>query len=123
MSDVHYLVVVEMSKIAFGFFAFWFFCGLVPHLVLVRLHKAKIIDLNNWGWRNMSSEHTVSIWDPRNPASTSKVLNWLRNAPLKDVVGFIQIGMETPPHKVTHKNRHAWEKILFDVDALCENEE
>lgn len=103
-------------------------------ILLTMLDIAGVVNVNKWGWRNMSSKHsafTILTWDPRNPASTSKVLNWLRNSPPrcewsesgKDVVGFIQIGLQTPPHTVTHGNRYAWEKILFDVGGLHEGEE
>ena len=53
------------------------------------------------------------IWNPQSPSSTSKVLDWLRTQPRKDIVGYIQIGQQKP-HQITHRNRHTWEKILFD---------
>jgi len=115
------LVMERLSEVAF---VDWMVIAVLAALILLTmLDIAGVVDLNKWGWRNMSSEHTVLIWDPRNPASTSKVLNWLENAPPKDVVGFVQIGLQTPPHKVTHRNRNTWQKILFDVGGLHENEE
>ena len=53
------------------------------------------------------------VWNPQTPSSTNKVLDWLRTQPGKDVVGYIQIGQQKP-HQITHRNRHTWEKILFD---------
>lgn len=53
------------------------------------------------------------VWNPQSPSSTSKVLDWLRIQPSKDIVGYVQIGQQKP-HQITHRNRHTWEKILFD---------
>ena len=64
----------------------------------------------------MSDEHPMFellIWNPQSPNNTSKVLDWLRTQPGKDIVGYIQIGQQKP-HQITHRNRHTWEKILFD---------
>ncbi len=65
-------------------------------------------------------------WEPQNPYSTSRVLNWLRTQPNKEIIGYIQIGQQRP-HRITYKNRHTWEMILFDFEnhsqQLVENEE
>jgi len=53
------------------------------------------------------------VWNTQSPSSTSKVLDWLRTQPRKDIVGYIQIGQQKP-HQITHRNRHTWEKVLFD---------
>ena len=125
------LMMEYLSQLAF---VDWMILAALATLILLTiLDITGIVDINKWGWRGMSSKHpafTVLTWDPRNPASTSRVLYWLRTAPPrcewtesgKDVVGFIQIGMQKP-HRVTHGNRYAWEKILFDVGGLHENEE
>ena len=123
-----------MAFLSGATFLDWLVVAFVVALILLTiLDITGIVDINKWGWRGMSSKHpafTVLTWDPRNPASTSRVLYWLRTAPPrcewtesgKDGVGFIQIGMQKP-HRVTHGNRYAWEKILFDVGGLHENEE
>ena len=126
------LMMERLSEVAF---MDWMVIAVLAALILLTiLDITGVVDVNKWGWRGMSSKDpvfTVLTWDPRSPTSTSRVLYWLRNAPPrcewtesgKDVVGFIQIGLQTPPHKVTHKNRDAWEKILFDVGGLHEGEE
>jgi hypothetical protein len=53
------------------------------------------------------------VWNPQTPSSTNKVLDWLRTQPRKDIVGYVQIGQQKP-HQITHRNRHTWEKVLFD---------
>ena len=124
-----------MAFLSGATFLDWLAVAFVVALYLLTiLDITGVVDVNKWGWRGMSSKDpvfTVLTWDPRSPTSTSRVLYWLRNAPPrcewsesgKDVVGFIQIGLQTPPHKVTHGNRYAWEKILFDVGRLHEGEE
>ena len=64
----------------------------------------------------MTEEHPVLevlVWNPQSPSSTNKVFDWLRVQTTRDVVGYIQIGQQNP-HKITHRNRHTWEMILFD---------
>jgi len=66
------------------------------------------------------------VWEPQNPNSTNKILDWLQTQPRKDIIGYIQIGQQRQ-HQITGRNRHTWEKILGDLQAhsqqLVENEE
>jgi len=55
------------------------------------------------------------VWDHTDPVSTRRVLDWIETQPRKATVGYIQIGQQSPI-KITHKNRHTWQKILFDCD-------
>ena len=53
------------------------------------------------------------LWNPTDKQSTQDVLQWLQSVPRKDLVGWIQIGVN-PPKQITYRNRHTWEKILLD---------
>ena len=56
------------------------------------------------------------VWEPQNPNSTNKILDWLQTQPRKDIIGYIQIGQQWP-HQITGRNRYTWEKILGDLRA------
>lgn len=68
----------------------------------------------------MKSNHPIQelwLWDPTDKQSTQDVLQWLQSVPRKDLVGWIQIGVN-PPKQITYRNRHTWEKILLDFTNI-----
>lgn len=59
----------------------------------------------------------LRLWDPTDKQSTQEILDWVRCAPRKDLVGWIQIG-DNPPKQITYRNRYTWEGILLDFTNI-----